>query len=187
MSGEARGQPDGAEVELRRMTVRHLGGVLAVERATSSPAWAPATFTRELQDPATRRYVVACVPSRRWPPAGRVIGFAGVQARPDAAHVTTIAVAPEHRRRGVGARLLGWLLQAAAELGQAALTLEVRAGNDPARRLYARAGFVDAGVRPGYYRHPREDAVIMWRWLDTAPGASPAAAPRQRVSAQDGR
>lgn len=187
MSGEAPEQPDGGEVELRRMTVRHVGGALAVERAASSQAWAPATFTRELQDPATRRYVVACVASRRWPLAGRVIGFAGVQARPDAAHVTNIAVAPEHRRRGVGARLLGWLLQAAVELGREALTLEVRAGNDPARRLYARAGFVEAGVRPGYYRHPREDAVIMWRWLDTAQGTSPASPPRERVSAQDRR
>lgn len=164
--------PPADAVQLRPMSVRHLGGVLRLERATSSQPWTRETFIRELEDPATRRYVVACSSApRRFTPAA-VIGFAGVQRRPDAAHVTTIAVAPEHRRQGVGARLLEWLLDAAVALGCRAATLEVRASNAEARRLYARAGFVEAGARPDYYRQPTEDAVIMWQTL-TARGDAP--------------
>ena len=42
-------------------------------------------------------------------------------------------------------------------------TLEVRASNDPAIRLYERFGFRTAGRRRGYYHDNREDALIMWR------------------------
>lgn len=158
--------PPADGVRLRRMSVRHLPQVVRLAQATSPRPWTRATFVRELEDPATRRYVVACAPAGRRFAPGTVIGFAGLQRRPDAAHITTIAVAPEHQRQGVGTRLLGWLLDAAAGLGCGAVTLEVRAGNEAARRLYARAGFGEAGVRPGYYRQPPEDAVIMWRTAD---------------------
>lgn len=167
-------------VRLRRMTVRHLPEVVRVEQATSPRPWTRATFVRELEDPASRRYVVACPPSRRRLVPAVVVGFAGVHRRPDAAHITTIAVAPEHQRHGVGGQLLGWLLQTAVGLGCGAATLEVRASNRIARRLYARAGFVEAGVRPGYYRQPTEDAVIMWRALPR-PGE-----PRPGVHAEGG-
>lgn len=155
-------------VRLRPMTVRHLPGVTRLERATSAQPWTRETFVRELEDPATRRYVAACSASPaspRWARSATVLGFGGVHCRPDAAHITTLAVAPEHRRQGVGGRLLAWLLEAAVERGCEAATLEVRAGNHVARRLYARAGFVEAGARPAYYRQPTEDAVIMWRGL----------------------
>lgn len=156
------------DVTLRPMAGHHLRGVAAVERATSRRPWTPATFLRELEHPATRRYVVACAARPRRPAPEKVIGFAGVQSRPDVAHISNLAVAPAQQRRGVGARLLAWLLAAAADLGHDAVTLEVRVGNDAARRLYARAGFAEAGVRPGYYRQPAEDAVIMWLAFDEA-------------------
>ncbi|PSO55460.1 MAG: ribosomal-protein-alanine N-acetyltransferase [Actinobacteria bacterium QS_5_72_10] len=162
------------DVGLQPMGARHLRGVAAVERATSPRPWPPATFRRELEDPATRRYVVACLAWPRRRPIGKVVGFAGMQARPEATHVTNIAVAPAQQRRGVGGALLAWLLATAAELGHEAVTLEVRAGNAPARRLYARAGFQEVGMRPGYYRQPEEDAVIMW--LALAGAARPGGA-----------
>lgn len=163
--------PPAEEVVLRRMTARHLRGVIAVERATSPRPWGPRVFARELEDPGSRRYVVACRPAahRLAPPA--VVGFGGVQARPDGAHVTNLAVAPAHQRRGIGRRLLRWLLGAAADLGCLAVTLEARAGNRAAHRLYQREGFVDAGVRPDYYCQPTEDAVVMWR--EAAMGEAP--------------
>lgn len=173
--------PPAGGVQLRPMSVRHVGSVLRLERATSSQPWTRETFVRELEDPATRRYVVACSSGpRRFTPAA-VIGFAGVQRRPDAAHVTTIAVAPEHQRQGVGAQLLEWLLDAAVGLGCRAATLEVRASNGEARRLYARAGFVEAGSRPDYYRQPTEDAVIMWRMLTARAGT-----PQRRAGEEGG-
>lgn len=156
------------ELRLRPMAVRHLRSVAAIEQATSSRPWSPSTFARELEDPGSCRYVVACRQLSRRLPARldpRVIGFAGVQARPDIAHITNVAVDPTHQRHGVGWRLLEWVLDAAADLGSAALTLEVRTSNDVARRLYQRIGFTEVGVRPGYYRFPDEDAVLMRRSL----------------------
>jgi ribosomal-protein-alanine N-acetyltransferase len=157
------GAPPADEVVLRPMTARHIRGVVAVERAASPRPWAARLFARELEDPGSRRYVVACRPAAHRLASPQVVGFGGVQARPDAAHVTNLAVAPAHQGRGIGRCLLRWLLEAgAAALGCAAVTLEVRAGNRAARRLYEREGFVAAGVRPDYYRQPTEDAVIMW-------------------------
>lgn len=177
----AQPQPGGARaatplaeaVWLHPMTVRHLPGVTRLERATSAQPWTRATFVRELEDPATRRYVVACSASPaapRWARSAAVLGFGGVHCRPDGAHITTLTVAPERRRQGVGGRMLAWLLEAAVERGCETATLEVRAGNHVARRLYGRAGFVEAGVRPAYYRQPTEDAVIMWRELAAGDG-----------------
>lgn len=163
-----------AEPRLQPMTVRHLRGVVEVEAATSPQPWSASVFAREIEDPRTRRYVVACRPptrsvAERMRPA--VVGFAGVQARPDAAHVTTVAVHPAAQRRGLGWRLLAWARAAAAELGAETLTLEVRAGNAAARRLYERFGFTEVGLRPGYYRRPDDDAVLMRRAVADRPEA----------------
>jgi len=95
-------------------------------------------------------------------PEADVVGFAGVALYPDEAHVMTIAVDPAVQGRGIGARLVAGMLDEVARAGLAAATLEVRAGNVAARRLYRRAGFEDAGVRSAYYPDG-EDAVIMWR------------------------
>ena len=48
-------------------------------------------------------------------------------------------------------------------LGARRATLEVRASNHEAQRLYSRLGFAPAGVRRRYYSNPVEDAVILWR------------------------
>ena len=45
--------------------------------------------------------------------------------------------------------------------GTVSATLEVRRSNTPARQLYAKAGFVEAGVRPNYYTQPVEDALVL--------------------------
>jgi ribosomal-protein-alanine N-acetyltransferase len=79
----------------------------------------------------------------------------------DEAHVTTFAVLPAYRRRGLGGRLLSALIELAADLGASVVTLEVRLSNVAARRLYQRFGFRPVGVRPHYYSDNGEDALIM--------------------------
>ena len=88
------------------------------------------------------------------------IGFAGLMLVAEDAHVTTLAVRPELRKAGLGTRLMLQLVEAARSHGARNLTLEVRAGNRGAQRLYARFGMVAVGVRKHYYRD--DDAVIMW-------------------------
>ncbi|WP_084457960.1 ribosomal protein S18-alanine N-acetyltransferase [Desulfocurvus vexinensis] len=91
----------------------------------------------------------------------------------DEMEVLNIAVHPHLRRRGLGARLLGLALGICAGLGVRHAHLEVRMGNAPARALYARFGFVQAGLRRGYYTDTGEDAVLMALEL-SAPGAAAA-------------
>ncbi len=67
-------------------------------------------------------------------------GFSTFRARP-LLNVHDLAVAPSHRHRGIGARLLAAVEQRALELGCCRLTLEVQENNAVARRAYARAGF----------------------------------------------
>lgn len=78
-------------------------------------------------------------------------GFALTRTIMDEAELLLLAVAPAHRRRGIGAALLRAVLADAAGAGVAALHLEVRAGN-PAIALYAAHGFARIGERRGYYR-----------------------------------
>ena len=91
-----------------------------------------------------------------------VVGFAGLWLAPDAGHVLRLGVAPAHRRRGLGGRLVAALIVAGEDAGAPAHTLEVRASNTAASSLYRRQGFVAAGRRPGYYPDG-EDALILWR------------------------
>lgn len=77
------------------------------------------------------------------------------------AEVLNIAVRPESRRQGHGARLLGLVLQIAAKMGMKAAHLEVRVSNIPAQGLYAKFGFEQVGVRKEYYPDTGEDALVM--------------------------
>jgi ribosomal-protein-alanine N-acetyltransferase len=102
----------------------------------------------------------------------------------DEAHITTFGVHPDHRRRGVGRRLLLELAEAALQLGSARMTLEVRVSNEPAQALYRSLGFAISGRRVAYYSDDGEDALIMTT-PDLAGAAMQAllAAERARVAA----
>ena len=91
---------------------------------------------------------------------------AGFRAVLDEGYISNIAVSPALRRQGIGAALLRAMLEEGVRRGLAFLTLEVRVGNAAARRLYRRAGFREAGIRPGYYEKPREDALLMTYYYD---------------------
>jgi ribosomal-protein-alanine N-acetyltransferase len=90
-----------------------------------------------------------------------VVAYAGIWLMVDEAHITTFAVLPAYRRRGIGGLLLAELMAMSADLGAAVCTLEVRLSNAAARRLYAEFGFKPVGVRPRYYTDNGEDALIM--------------------------
>ena len=95
----------------------------------------------------------------------RVAGYIGMWLVIDEGHITTIAVHPLHRGRGVGRQLLEAAEAIARERGALRITLEVRVSNTVAHSLYQKMGYVDAGIRPGYYRDNNEDAIIMWKEL----------------------
>jgi ribosomal-protein-alanine N-acetyltransferase len=91
-------------------------------------------------------------------------GFALGRTAADEAELLTIAVAPEARRRGIGAALLAAFEAEAAARGAAGAYLEVAADNAAARALYDRSGWRQAGLRRGYYGGG-VDAVILRKAL----------------------
>ena len=94
---------------------------------------------------------------------GRVVGFCGFWRVLDELHINNLAVLSEHRRQGIASKILNRVFAEGRRAGASRATLEVRRSNEIARRLYERFGFTVAGVRRGYYRHPDEDALILWR------------------------
>ena len=91
-------------------------------------------------------------------------GFILLRAVADEAEILTLAVRPSAHRQGLGARLVSDGVTEALARGAARLFLEVADDNLAALALYARAGFAEAGRRPGYYTRPgggRQDALIL--------------------------
>jgi len=105
-----------------------------------------------------------------------IIGFAIMELGEERAHLVLLAVRPSHRRLGIGQRMLEWLLESARVAGMASVHLELRAGNDAARRFYRAMGFYETVLVPGYYRGVeggrKEGALRMLRVL-RVPGPVP--------------
>ncbi len=137
------------------MRRRHLRGVMAIERRVYPRPWSPNLFLAEMAESSNRCYLVARLERE-------VVGYGGLICYGDEAHITNIAVAPEHQHRGIATRLLHDLILAAVDMGAEAVSLEVRVTNWRAQRLYARFGFRPVGVRRNYYQEVGEDALIMW-------------------------
>jgi ribosomal-protein-alanine acetyltransferase len=141
-------------VRIEPMTLDDLRAVHDIERASFTVPWPDDAYRNELLTNRLASYVVARA-------RDAVIGFAGLWVMVDEAHVTTFAVDPRWRRRGVAERLLLALLDISVARRAREATLEVRLSNMPARRLYEKYGFRPVGIRPRYYSDNGEDALIM--------------------------
>lgn len=134
-----------------------LDGVLAVEAESFSNPWTRQMYAWELQNRSVCHiYVVRTAEEP-------VIGFCAFWLVLDEIHINNVAIRPAFRGRGIGTALLRRVLTEARRLGATRATLEVRASNTGARRLYERMGFYVAATRPNYYSSPVEDALILWR------------------------
>lgn len=95
--------------------------------------------------------------------AGHAVGMCGLIIGPFEAEVMNVAVHPDYRGQGVAQKLMDALMLAGKARGVKEYTLEVRVSNASAIHVYEAHGFVGEGVRPGFYRMPTEDALIMWK------------------------
>lgn len=91
----------------------------------------------------------------------RIAGYLILLHAADAAELANLATDPELRRIGIGASLLDSALDFCHRHDIADIALEVRESNVPARALYTSRGFTEVSRRRAYYRHPREDAIVM--------------------------
>jgi len=92
--------------------------------------------------------------------AGKPCGFVGAKAVAGEWEIENVAVAAGFLRRGIADELLRNLIQRAKHEAASAILLEVRESNRPARCLYEKHGFRQAGRRRSYYRDPVEDAIL---------------------------
>jgi ribosomal-protein-alanine N-acetyltransferase len=144
---------------IRRMQAADLEQVQAIDKVSFTMPWPESAYRYELcENPSSLLWVAETLE-----PGGfqRVVGMVVVWLVVDEAHIATIAVHPDYRGQGIAQDLLCAALIESIEKGMHKATLEVRAGNLAAQRLYHRFRFELAGVRPRYYRDNFEDALIM--------------------------
>ncbi len=163
---------------LRRASVGDLAAIEWIEQRSFGNPWPADAYAQEMERDLASVQVAEDFGS------GRVLGMACVWIVGDEAHLLRIAAAPDRRRCGVGGDLLAWALDHARDAGCTTMTLEVAARNEPALGLYRRAGFAIIGRRPGYYRVPPDDAIVMQRALDGPPSPQ---APSEDARARGGR
>lgn len=145
-----------AAIRLEPLKPEHLPEILEIEKVSNTAPWSERSFLGELTNPQSV-FLVAVA-------EGKVAGYAGLWIVVDEGHITTVAVHPDHRRSGIGKRLTVEVLERAKARGIVCATLEVRASNEAAIRLYEQLGFVRAARRKGYYPDNREDAIVMWKY-----------------------
>jgi ribosomal-protein-alanine acetyltransferase len=143
-------------IEILSLKFEHIDSVLKIDALSFPTPWSRESFERELEINKFARYVVA-------KQDGIVMGYAGMWLILDEGHITNIAVHPEYRGIGAGNLLLEALIEICRIDSINSLTLEVRKSNLVAQNLYKKYGFLEQGIRKGYYGDNKEDAVIMWK------------------------
>ncbi len=144
------------EITVRKMIEQDIDAVLEIEKEAFTTPWSKESFLAEIKENLLAYYLVAEVD-------GVVVGYGGIWLILDEGHITNIAVKEGYKGNHIGSHILEGLICYCLKTGIDNMTLEVRASNIIAQRLYKKYGFISAGIRPHYYSDNDEDAIIMWR------------------------
>lgn len=128
--------------------------VVGIEAEAFSTPWRRDTFLNLIDRPGIELLVLE-------DRTEGVVGYAVLWCILDQGELANVAVTPRLRGKGLGRRIMSRVMEVARERGVDKLYLEVRASNAAALELYRSLGFVEVGIRKGYYDHPKEDARIM--------------------------
>ena len=155
-------QLQNGKVTFRPMQFDDVPVVAAIDKVSFPSPWSESTYRQELRENRAAHLYVAEQHSEL---KGRaeIVGYVGFWYIVDEVHISTIAVHPTLRRRGIGRMILNHALEQARALGAELVTLEVRESNRGAIELYRAFGFTLRGRRPGYYKDTDEDALVMFK------------------------
>jgi ribosomal-protein-alanine N-acetyltransferase len=186
-------------VAVSPMTPDDLDEIMLLERQCFADPWTRRMYLSDLTTNELATYLVVRMADGKWqiansklqtangegpsafgPRPAAIVAYGGLWLLMDEAHIATIASHPDWRGCGLGQWLMLALLDAAIARGAVSSTLEVRAGNLPAKRLYEKLGYEVTGVRKRYYRDG-EDGLIM----TTPPLAGPAMQARLGAARDD--
>ena len=143
--------------EIIPMTAESAEEAAQIERESFETPWSLNSLLEEVSSPTARFFTLSVF--------GKTAAYAGMHIVLDEAYIDNIAVLPAFRGFGLGRAVTCHLISRAAEENCSFITLEVRASNAAAIALYESCGFLRAGIRPGYYEHPSEDAILYTKTL----------------------
>ncbi len=141
------------DLSFRKATESDAEAIAQIESLSFKTPWSKEMILSEIREPISFFYLAET--------QGRVVGYYGFLHILDELHILNVAVDPSFRRMGIGSAMMDHLKLELIRLDCRAATLEVRESNSEAIKLYERAGFSLAGVRPHYYMD-KENALIYW-------------------------
>jgi len=144
-----------AELTIRKMELKDIKDVMKIDQASFTQPWTEDIFHMEIEKNDQAHYFILKTENK-------VIGYVGMWVVIDDAQITNIAILPEFRGKKFGEKLFGFVCQKAIQMGVKRLSLEVRASNVAAQKMYRKFGLVPGGIRKNYYTDNREDAIVMW-------------------------
>lgn len=147
------------------MTLADVPVVGALEQVCFPAPWSAETYRNELLHNRYSLYWVLRPAPGHTNEYPSVLAYGGFWLMGEEAHIVTIASHPNYRRHGLGGKLLMAMVGEAHERGATSVTLEVRVSNTAAQHLYMKLGFVEVGLRKGYYHDNGEDAFLMTIYL----------------------
>jgi ribosomal-protein-alanine N-acetyltransferase len=145
------------KIAIQRMSQEDVEEVARLEKICFSDPWSKESFIEELQ---IKLAVPLVVKLRE-----EVVGYACLWHLDDQLEIANIAVSPEHRKEGIGERVMMRIIEEAKDKNCRSIILTVRESNVAAINLYTKFGFVEIGRRKRYYRLPIEDALTMIKTL----------------------
>lgn len=146
-----------AEIIVRELKVEDSAAVAEMEQQIFSDPWSEKSVMETVQQKQS-----VCFAAEK---AGHILGYLLVYHAADEAEIARIAVQKEARRQGAAGKLMQALEHYCEEHKMEKLLLDVRESNEEARSFYTKNGFVEDGIRQGFYTNPSEDAVLMSRQL----------------------
>jgi len=142
---------------IRPMELRDVEAVVEIEKICFTMPWSEKSYRDTLAN-GNALYLVAETEDTK-----EIVGMCGVFKMIDEGDISNVAVHPDYRRKKIAKQMMEELLIRGEKFGIGAFTLEVRAGNKAAIKLYENLGFRTEGVRKRFYDKPVEDALIMWK------------------------
>lgn len=143
---------------IAKMTVAHIEEIAILEKECFSSPWSADGLNAELDNKFARFYVAFL--------NGEIAGYIGSHNVLGEVYITNVAVFPRFRRKGVGRALVELLVGEMRTENADFVTLEVRESNQNAILLYEKCGFEKVGKRKDFYEKPREDAVLMTKYIN---------------------
>ena len=159
-----------AALELRPAVSDDLEALLALEARSVQTCWPEGAYARELGHAHSELWLALAQETPGASLSDRLVGFVSFWVVGSEISLLNIAVDPLCRRQGGGAHLLAHVEEKGRELGGTVVFLEVRAGNRSAVSMYRSRGYLQVGIRKGYYSDNGEDALVLSRELGLESG-----------------